>query len=334
MNYAARRPRTDRRGRADRPAVSRPQNALRPVPRSSLRRLDPGRLLRSGRLLRQGPARRDGSDRGHDGRRPSLSINPKGEVVHLRTKQPGQPRLLGGKAVAVADKDDPRVALAKWMTAPDNPYFARATANWVWAQLFGKGLVDPPDDMSRANPPVHPELLDALAKHFIASKYDLRDLIRTIATSRGLRALVRHGHGQRARQPALLAPHAAPAHGPSDGRRAGPGDRCAQYVRARSGTGWPSGSPTRPLPAPFLTPSAAAHERPAAPRCRRLLCASARPCCVIGGDVIESKVGSLNGYLASALKLELEPEELIENLYLRTSAAAHARGTHRAGRPS
>ena len=42
-------------------------------------------------------------------------------------------------------------------------------ANWVWAQLFGKGLVDPPDDMSRANPPVHPELLDALAKHFVAS---------------------------------------------------------------------------------------------------------------------------------------------------------------------
>ena len=83
----------------------------------------------------------------------------------------------------VADKDDPRVALAKWMTAPDNPYFARAWPTGSWAQLFGKGLVDPPDDMSRANPPVHPELLDALARHFIASKYDLRDLIRTIATS-------------------------------------------------------------------------------------------------------------------------------------------------------
>ena len=53
------------------------------------------------------------------------------------------------------------------MIAPDNPYFARAMANWVWAQLFGKGLVDPPDDMSRANPPVHPELLDALARHFV-----------------------------------------------------------------------------------------------------------------------------------------------------------------------
>ena len=104
-------------------------------------------------------------------------------MIHLRTKQPARPRLLGGKIVEVADKDDPRVALARWMTAPDNPYFARATANWVWAQFFGKGLVDPPDDMSRANPPVHPELLDALARHLVATKYNLRDLIRTIATS-------------------------------------------------------------------------------------------------------------------------------------------------------
>ena len=53
------------------------------------------------------------------------------------------------------------------MTAPDNPYFARAMANWVWAQFFGKGLADPPDDLSRSNPPVHPELLDALARHFV-----------------------------------------------------------------------------------------------------------------------------------------------------------------------
>ena len=115
--------------------------------------------------------------------RPTVTINPKGQVDHLRTKKPVEPRLLDGKPVEVADKDDPRKALADWMTAPDNPYFARATANWVWAQFFGKGLVDPPDDMSRANPPVHPELLDALAGHFVATKFDLRDLIRTIAIS-------------------------------------------------------------------------------------------------------------------------------------------------------
>ena len=92
------------------------------------------------------------------------------------------------------------------MTAPDNPYFARATANWVWAQFFGKGLADPPDDLSRSNPPVHPELLDALARHFVAHKYDLRDLIRTVATSEayGLSSATVPGNEQDT--PALLAP--------------------------------------------------------------------------------------------------------------------------------
>ena len=73
----------------------------------------------------------------------------------------------------IAANEDPRKTLAAWMTSPENPYFARAMANWVWSQLFGKGLVDPPDDMSRANPPIHPELLDALARHLVASKYKL-----------------------------------------------------------------------------------------------------------------------------------------------------------------
>ena len=115
--------------------------------------------------------------------RTNITINPKGQVVHLRTKLPVEPRLLDGKPVTVAANEDPRKSLAVWMTAADNPYFARAAANWVWSQLFGKGLVDPPDDMSRANPPVHPELLDALARHFVASKFNLRDLVRTIAVS-------------------------------------------------------------------------------------------------------------------------------------------------------
>ena len=56
--------------------------------------------------------------------RTTITINPKGKVVHLRTKQPVEPRLLDGKPVTVAAKEDPRKALAAWMTAPENPYFA------------------------------------------------------------------------------------------------------------------------------------------------------------------------------------------------------------------
>jgi hypothetical protein len=77
-----------------------------------------------------------------------------------------------------------RVTLADWMTAPDNPYFARAAVNRIWAQLFGIGLVDPVDDMGADNPPSHPELLDALARAFVAHGFDRKFLIRAIVLSR------------------------------------------------------------------------------------------------------------------------------------------------------
>jgi hypothetical protein len=79
---------------------------------------------------------------------------------------------------------DQRRALAEWMTQPDNPWFARNLANRVWAHFLGRGLVDPVDDARATNPPSNPELLDALARHAVESKYDLRALIRTITASR------------------------------------------------------------------------------------------------------------------------------------------------------
>ena len=180
------------------------------------------------------------------------------------------------------------------MTAPDNPYFARAMANWVWAQLFGKGLADPPDDMSRANPPVHPELLDALARHFVEHKFDLRDLIRTVAISEAYGLSSATGAGQREGHAALLAPDAPPAHGPPDGRRAGPGHRRAQPLRERPGRASRPPRDRGPRPgdraARSSTPSAAARgPSPAPPRRRRTL-SLGQSLLLIGGDVIENKV--------------------------------------------
>jgi hypothetical protein len=77
----------------------------------------------------------------------------------------------------------PRTALADWVTAPENPYFARAAANRLWAHFFGVGLVDPVDDMTAENGPSHPELLDELARAFIAARYDLKFLARAIMVS-------------------------------------------------------------------------------------------------------------------------------------------------------
>jgi hypothetical protein len=90
----------------------------------------------------------------------------------------GQP--MPGKNVT----GDRRVELAKWLTAPENPFFARNWANRLWAHMLGRGLVEPVDDFRATNPPSNPELLDALAKSLIEQEYDLRAMLRTIAASR------------------------------------------------------------------------------------------------------------------------------------------------------
>jgi hypothetical protein len=70
-----------------------------------------------------------------------------------------------------------RVALARWITAADNHYFARATVNRLWGQLFGRGIVDPVDNFHDDNPPSHPDLLDELARAFVQSKFDLHYIL-------------------------------------------------------------------------------------------------------------------------------------------------------------
>ena len=93
------------------------------------------------------------------------------------------PRVLGGEEVLLASYDDPRQPLMDWMRSPDNPYFARAWVNRVWARYFGVGIIDPADDLNLANPPSNAELLDYLTAGFVDSGYDMKWLHRTIATS-------------------------------------------------------------------------------------------------------------------------------------------------------
>ncbi len=63
------------------------------------------------------------------------------------------PKVLGGDSIDLADYDDPREPLMQWMRSPENPYFARAFVNRAWANYFGRGIINPPDDMNLANPP-------------------------------------------------------------------------------------------------------------------------------------------------------------------------------------
>ncbi len=108
-----------------------------------------------------------------------------GTTSPLGKQESRQYRLLGeSKAIAVPKDQDPRGLVVAWMRRPDNPYFARAIVNRVWAHYFGRGIVDPPDHLSPLNPPTHPELLDELCKEFIGHGYDLKWLHRTILGSR------------------------------------------------------------------------------------------------------------------------------------------------------
>jgi hypothetical protein len=102
----------------------------------------------------------------------------------LGTQTSKQFRLPGEKqAVEIPADQDPRATVMAWLRRPDNPYFARALVNRVWAHYFGRGIVEPPDNLSPFNPATHPELLQELADGFIASKYDLKWLHRAILQS-------------------------------------------------------------------------------------------------------------------------------------------------------
>jgi hypothetical protein len=94
------------------------------------------------------------------------------------------PKTLGGPEIMIEKGKDAREALFAWMRSPDNPFFARSFVNRVWAHYMGIGIVHPVDDFSLANPPSNDKLLDALAKDFVDSGYDLRALERKILLSR------------------------------------------------------------------------------------------------------------------------------------------------------
>jgi hypothetical protein len=108
---------------------------------------------------------------------------PSGEVDQPLTGRPLPPQPLDGKAIALDSTADRRAHLAAWLTAPENPYFARAIANRVWANYMAVGLVERVDDLRLTNPASNEKLLTALAEHHRDSKYDLKTLMRSILNS-------------------------------------------------------------------------------------------------------------------------------------------------------
>jgi hypothetical protein len=104
--------------------------------------------------------------------------------LYIETRdQPRSLDLLQSRTVTLTGRDDPRDPIMQWMSEPNNPWFAQALVNRVWASYFHAGMINPPDDLNPANPPSNPALLDWLVRGFLHNDYDMKWLHRQIVTS-------------------------------------------------------------------------------------------------------------------------------------------------------
>jgi hypothetical protein len=117
------------------------------------------------------------------------------QVTHPRRRTRVEPAFLDGTVLGPSSRADQRLELARWMT--DHPDFARATVNRYWGHFFGRGLVEPVDDVRLGNPATHPSLLQRLAEDFREHGYDLKHLIRRIVLSRTYQLSSRTNPGNR-----------------------------------------------------------------------------------------------------------------------------------------
>lgn len=128
----------------------------------------------------------------NDGAAKKLSKGPTPNILEASTIQKkrlpdsalhASPKFLEAETPKLDSKEPYRPVLARWLTSADNPYFAKAMVNRVWGQMFGRGLVNPVDNLMKDNPPSHPELLEALAQQFVGSGFDVKYLVRAICNS-------------------------------------------------------------------------------------------------------------------------------------------------------
>jgi len=245
-----------------------------------------------------------------------VSIRKFGDVTHPRTGKPAVPRI---PATRFLDSgEDGRAALAKWLTAPDNRYFAKAAVNRMWQAMMGRGLVEPVDDLRATNPATHPALLDELAADFIEHKFDMRHTLRTIANSAAYQRASTSVNGNegddqfysRARIRALPAEVIADAIAQVTGV---PDQYGNQPVGTRAIILWDA-----QIPAPALDILG---------RCSRQAVCETTPAGsggmaqmlhLINGKLINRKVASAQGTLHQLLKSKKTDEQIIQQLYLLT----------------
>ena len=122
-----------------------------------------------------------------EGAKPLYEIvydKPNGEIKHDRTSKVTPPQFPFEAKFEAKEKETRRQQLAKWITSPDNPYFARSYVNRLWGYLNGTGIMEPIDDLRAGNPPTNPELLAHLTDEFVKSKFNVQHMMKMICKSR------------------------------------------------------------------------------------------------------------------------------------------------------
>jgi hypothetical protein len=243
--------------------------------------------------------------------------NPVG-VTQPRTGRFMAPQPLDRTPTDVKPGDDPRAALARWVTDPTNEFFAGAMVNRVWRHYLGVGLVEPVDDLRATNPPTNPPLWEALKKEFVANKYDLRHLMKVILTSRSyqLSAATRPGNETDSRFYSHYSARRLPAEVMLDAI-------CDATGVPERFDGYPVGVRAVQVPDPgtasYFLRTFGRSDRVTACACERagdvnlpqvlhLQC----------GEVANGKVASGSGWLAKALASEKDDDKLLDALFLRT----------------
>ena len=239
-----------------------------------------------------------------------------GFSTNPRTGQPQPPRYLGGAETPLPAETDRRPDFAKWLTTKENPHFARSLSNRTFSYFFNRGIIDPVDDLRTTNPPINPELLDALTKDFTDHGFDIRHLMRTIVTSQTYQRSSVPNESNRI--DTLNFSHAIPRRIPAEALL----DSLVQATGVRENFGGaPGGFSAAQLPDAEVTSEFLSlfgkPQRMEACECERDSDSNMLQALhLINGNSILRRVTDGNGRVAQLLKQHATNEPLVEDLYL------------------
>jgi hypothetical protein len=254
-----------------------------------------------------------------------------GEVSHPRKGGTIKPHPLDGPEMD--DPIDRRVKLAEWLTAPTNAFLAPNLINRFWGYYMGRGLVEPLDDLRATNPASNPELLDALAKDFIAHKFDFKHLLRTMMNSRAYQLSSTMVPGNDADKGNVYFARY--------GVKRLTAEQLADALDFATGTqekyaGLPAGTRAIQLPdtavRSYLMDIFGRPGRKITCECERTVQPNiSQALHLLNGEFLNQKIGANNGRIEKLIKAKTQPEGIVHELYMVTlSRPPHKEETARA----